>query len=62
MSDAPFRVLPAITDRNRPFWNAGRDGVLRFQRCQDSAPSCPAAVGRQTTRGARPTAPQLASR
>jgi uncharacterized OB-fold protein len=35
MSDAPFRVLPAITERNAPFWNAGRDGVLRFQRCQD---------------------------
>jgi len=35
MSDAPFRVLPAITDRNRPYWTAGRDGVLRFQRCQD---------------------------
>jgi len=35
MSDAPFRVLPAITDRNRPYWTAGRDGVLRIQRCQD---------------------------
>jgi uncharacterized OB-fold protein len=33
MSDAPFRVLPAIHDRNRPYWTAGRDGVLRFQRC-----------------------------
>ena len=35
MSDAPFRVLPAITSRNEPFWTAGRDGVLRFQRCQN---------------------------
>jgi uncharacterized OB-fold protein len=34
MSDAPFRVLPAITERNEPYWTAGRDGVLRFQRCQ----------------------------
>lgn len=34
MSDAPFRVLPAITDRNRPYWTAGRDGEMRFQRCQ----------------------------
>jgi len=34
MSDAPFRILPLITDRNRPFWTAGRDGVMRFQRCQ----------------------------
>ena len=34
MSDAPFRVLPRITDRNAPFWASGRDGVMRFQRCQ----------------------------
>ncbi len=32
--DAPFRVLPAITDRNEPYWSSGRDGVLRLQRCQ----------------------------
>ena len=48
MSDAPFRILPEITDRNRPFWTAGRDGVLRFQRCQQCGywihphgPMCP---------------------
>ena len=35
MSDAPFRILPAITDRNRPFWTGGRDGELRFLRCQE---------------------------
>ena len=34
MSDAPFRILPRITDRNEPFWASGKDGVLRFQRCQ----------------------------
>jgi len=25
--------LPRITDRNRFFWEGGRDGELRFQRC-----------------------------
>ena len=39
MSDAPaaevpFRLLPEITDRNRHFWQGGRDGELRFQRCR----------------------------
>jgi uncharacterized OB-fold protein len=31
--EVPFRVLPRITDRNRFYWTAGRDGELRFQRC-----------------------------
>ena len=34
MSDAPFRILPRITDRNEPYWASGREGILRFQRCQ----------------------------
>jgi len=33
MSETPFRILPRITDRNRHFWTGGRDGELRFQRC-----------------------------
>lgn len=33
-SEAPFRILPEITDRNRHFWQGGRDGELRFQRCR----------------------------
>jgi uncharacterized OB-fold protein len=33
MSDVPFRILPRITDRNAHFWTGGRDGELRFQRC-----------------------------
>jgi uncharacterized OB-fold protein len=33
MSELPFRILPRITDRNRHFWTGGRDGELRFQRC-----------------------------
>jgi uncharacterized OB-fold protein len=37
MTDAPFRILPALTDRNRPFWTSGRDGGLRIQRCQRCA-------------------------
>ena len=32
-TDVPFRILPALGERNRFFWQAGRDGVLRFQRC-----------------------------
>ncbi len=45
----PFRILPRITDRNRHFWTGGRDGELRFQRCQECgyyihppSPICPA--------------------
>jgi len=33
MSEVPFRILPRITDRNAHFWMGGRDGELRFQRC-----------------------------
>lgn len=32
-ADVPFRILPRITDRNRHYWTGGRDGELRFQRC-----------------------------
>lgn len=28
------RVLPTLDDANRFFWEAGRDGVLKFLRCQ----------------------------
>jgi len=33
MTEVPFRILPRITDRNRHYWTGGRDGELRFQRC-----------------------------
>ena len=33
--DAPFRVLPQLTDHNREFWTAGARGELRFWRCGD---------------------------
>ncbi|MHB8463987.1 MAG: Zn-ribbon domain-containing OB-fold protein [Acidimicrobiales bacterium] len=27
------RILPELTDLNRPFWTGGRDGQLLIQRC-----------------------------
>ncbi len=30
-----FPVLPQLTERNRHFWEGGRDGKLVFLRCQD---------------------------
>ena len=48
MTDAPFRVLPALDDENRFFWTSGADGHLRFLRCQSCGyylhpplPQCP---------------------
>ena len=35
MSEAPFRILPQLTDRSRPFWTGGERGELVFWRCQD---------------------------
>jgi uncharacterized protein len=36
-SDAtvPFRILPALSDQNRHFWQGGERGELRFLRCED---------------------------
>jgi uncharacterized OB-fold protein len=35
MSTRPdFRILPRVTDSNEFFWTAGKDGRLRFLRCQ----------------------------
>jgi uncharacterized OB-fold protein len=54
VTEKPFRVLPRVTPETEPFWTAGRDGVLRFLRCQDDgayvhppAPVCPACLGRR---------------
>jgi len=30
----PFRLLPQLDDRNRPFWTGGEHGELRLWRCQ----------------------------
>ena len=53
MTDAPFRVLPALDDDNRFFWTSGADGRLRLLRCQacgywlhPPAPYCPSCGGR----------------
>lgn len=53
MAEPPFRVLPRVTDRNRHFWTGGRDGELRFVRCQDDGyyihpptPLCPRCHGK----------------
>jgi hypothetical protein len=42
------RVLPAVDDGNRPFWDGCREGVLKLQRCGGCgrlrypvAPVCP---------------------
>lgn len=53
MSDQPFRVLPRVTPENEHFWTGGRDGELRFLRCQSCgywihppAPVCPVDLSR----------------
>lgn len=61
MTDAPFRVLPALDDTNRFFWTSGEDGQLRFLRCQSCGyylhpplPRCPSC-------GSRELAPEVVS-
>jgi uncharacterized OB-fold protein len=48
-----FRILPRVTPDTEFFWTAGRDGVLRFLRCQDCGyyihpptPVCPRCLSR----------------
>ena len=33
--ERPFRLLPRVTATNAHFWQGGRDGELRFLRCDD---------------------------
>lgn len=49
----PFRLLPRLSDRNRPFWTGGARGELCFWRCQDCGyyihppvPVCPQCHGK----------------
>lgn len=49
MTEAPFRVRPALDKTNDFFWTSGADGVLRFLRCRacgyhlhPPSPRCPA--------------------
>ena len=30
----PFRILPELNNRNRHFWQGGKNGTLVFLRCQ----------------------------
>jgi uncharacterized OB-fold protein len=48
VTGTPFRILPELTDRNRHFWQGGRDGRLVLLRCRSCgyylhppAPICP---------------------
>lgn len=50
------RILPTITELNRPFWDGCRNGELVLQRCASCerlrypiAPVCPHCVGREWT-------------
>ena len=56
MSDTPFRVLPRLDDETGFFWTSGKDGKLRFLRCDECrylvhppAPVCPKCLGRSLT-------------
>lgn len=47
------RPLPEVTPDSEPFWTGGRDGALRFQRCQacgyyihPPTPVCPQCLSR----------------
>jgi uncharacterized OB-fold protein len=51
--DVPFRILPRVTDRNRHFWEGGREGKLQFLRCTEDGtyvhpptPFCPTCRGK----------------
>ncbi|MDB4278463.1 Zn-ribbon domain-containing OB-fold protein [Deltaproteobacteria bacterium] len=53
MSEKPFRVLPELTETTRHFWEGGREGKLRFPRCQECStwvhpptPICPTCLGK----------------
>jgi uncharacterized OB-fold protein len=53
VADAPFRVLPRVTELNRHFWQGGAEGELRFLRCRacgtwihPPAPLCPTCLGK----------------
>lgn len=48
LSVIPRRDLPTLNERNRFFWQSGKDGCLRFTQCKNcehyihpSAPICP---------------------
>jgi uncharacterized protein len=49
-----FRILPRVTPENEHFWTGGRDGELRFLRCQacgywihPPSPICPQCLSKE---------------
>jgi hypothetical protein len=51
--ETPFRVMPRLDADNTFFWTSGKDGRLRFLRCQDCGyyihppvPICPQCMSR----------------
>ena len=53
MPEKPFRLLPRVTDRNRHFWQGGKEGRLQFLRCRacetwihPPQPICPECLGK----------------
>lgn len=49
----PFRILPAVLPETEHYWTGGRDGELRFLRCQDCGwwlhppgPICPSCLSK----------------
>lgn len=56
LTQTPRRHLPALTDRNRTFWQGGRKGQLLIQRCQPcghfihpAGPICPVCHSRDVS-------------
>ncbi len=55
-TDALVKIMPPITDANRPYWEGTLAGELRVQRCDDcaalrypEAPACPQCLGETAT-------------
>jgi uncharacterized OB-fold protein len=53
LAEQPFRVLPRVEGETAFFWTSGKDGTLRFLRCESCsylvhppAPVCPKCLGR----------------
>lgn len=56
IAEKPFRLLPALGEANRHFWTGGKDGELRFLRCQECSyyvhppsPRCPECLTKNLT-------------
>jgi uncharacterized OB-fold protein len=56
VAETPTRVLPRLTPETEFFWTSGRDGQLRFLRCDDCgyflhppAPICPRCLTKNLT-------------